>query len=60
MIATELLYRVSAMAVGQLIQTRYGAPGALALILIGVGVKARSASCASVGAVILVLLMTQA
>ncbi|MFJ6897836.1 hypothetical protein [Streptomyces hokutonensis] len=60
MIVTELVSGVFTMALDQLIQTRYGAPGALALILIGVGVKARSASCASVGAVILVLLMTQA
>jgi len=48
------------LGVEQLMQSRYGAPGLLCLFLLGVGYKARNATCMSVGAVIFVLLMTQA
>ncbi|MBK3569512.1 MULTISPECIES: hypothetical protein [unclassified Streptomyces] len=60
MVVLELRSALFTMGVDQLIQSLYGAPGLLALLLIGVGVKARSRSCAAVGAVVLMLLMTQA
>ncbi|MFJ9634102.1 hypothetical protein ACIRU8_41095 [Streptomyces sp. NPDC101175] len=59
MITTELICRIAAMALDQLIQTRYGALGVLALLLIVVGAKKGNAICASIGALILALLMTQ-
>ncbi|MFF4910523.1 hypothetical protein ACFY2T_37350 [Streptomyces sp. NPDC001260] len=42
----------------QLIQTRYGLPAVLGLILLGVGVQARNAKCAGVGAALLTLAVT--
>ncbi|MFJ5308376.1 hypothetical protein [Streptomyces sp. NPDC088350] len=60
MVVAELLKAVAALEIEQLMQSRYGALGFLCLFLLGAGIKARSATCASAGAVILVLLMTQA
>jgi hypothetical protein len=44
----------------QLIQNRYGALGVCALVALGFGIKAGHAKSAAFGAVVLVLLMTQA
>ncbi|MFJ9376047.1 hypothetical protein [Streptomyces sp. NPDC101455] len=60
MIFLELLGAVMSLGVEQLMQSRYGALGLLCLFLLGVGFKARNTTCMSVGAVIFVLLMTQA
>jgi len=60
MIFLELLGTVMTLGVEQLMQSRYGALGFLCLFLLGVGLKARNTACLSVGAVIFVLLMTQA
>ncbi|MFI5885292.1 hypothetical protein [Streptomyces sp. NPDC051554] len=60
MVVIELLGAVMALGIEQLLQSRYGALGLLCLFLIGVGLKARNTACLSVGAVIFVLLMTQA
>jgi hypothetical protein len=48
------------MALDQLLQTRYGALGVISLLLLGAGIRARNSTCASIGAIMLVLLMTQA
>lgn len=60
MVVIELLGAVMALGIEQLLQSRYGALGLLCLFLIGVGLRARNTACLSVGAVIFVLLMTQA
>jgi hypothetical protein len=60
MIAFQVLLAVLAMGLDQLIQSRYGGLGVLGLFLLGVGIKARSTTCSSLGAVMLVLLLTQA
>jgi hypothetical protein len=44
----------------QLFQTRYGALGVLCLFLLGAGFRSRDTACLSAGAVVFVLLMTQA
>lgn len=56
----QLVGTVMSLGMEQLLQTRFGALGVLGLFLIAVGVRARNSTCASVGAVILVLLMAQA
>ncbi|WP_019062564.1 hypothetical protein [Streptomyces prunicolor] len=60
MISLELLRAVVSLGVEQLMQYRYGALGLLCLFLLSVGYKVRNTTCMSVGAVIFVLLMTQA
>ncbi|WP_234024456.1 hypothetical protein [Streptomyces sp. HGB0020] len=60
MIALQLLCTVFLMGLDQLFQSRFGALGILCLFLLGVGVRARNTACLSVGAVVFVLLMTQA
>ncbi|MFG2371264.1 hypothetical protein ACGFY9_07285 [Streptomyces sp. NPDC048504] len=60
MVVIELLGAVMTLGIEQLLQSRYGALGLLCLFLIGVGLRARNNACLSVGAVIFVLLMTQA
>ncbi|MEU8750084.1 hypothetical protein AB0C88_06335 [Streptomyces chartreusis] len=44
----------------QVVKSPYGALVMLALFFLGVGIQARNRTCAYVGAVVLVLLMTQA
>lgn len=51
---------VLAPGLEQLLLTRYGALGMLGLGFTAVGIKARNATCASIGAVILALLLAQA
>ncbi|WP_406124922.1 hypothetical protein [Streptomyces sp. NBC_00989] len=60
MIFFQLLGSICALGLEQLLQTRYGALGILCLFLLGVGFKERNTVCLSAGAVIFVLLMTQA
>ncbi|MYR43657.1 hypothetical protein [Streptomyces sp. SID5910] len=60
MIFSQLLSAVFLMGLEQLVQSRYGAFGLLCLCVFGVGVRARSTTCASTGAVLFLLLMAQA
>ncbi|MEV7739043.1 hypothetical protein AB0O75_44590 [Streptomyces sp. NPDC088921] len=60
MIVFQLVSAVAALAVDQLLETRYGILGVLCLILVAVGFRARNTTCLSVGAVVFVLLMLQA
>lgn len=60
MIVVQLLSAVFTVGLGQLLQSRYGALGVLCMFLLGVGLRARNATCLSAGAVIFVLLMAQA
>ncbi|MFJ3304429.1 hypothetical protein ACIPSA_15140 [Streptomyces sp. NPDC086549] len=60
MIVTQLVSAALTMGFEYTIQARYGAAGALSLFLIGAGIKAQNTTCSSIGAVLLVLLMTQA
>lgn len=60
MITAQLMAAVLTMGFDHVIQNRYGGVGVLALLLIGTGVKANNSTCSSIGAVLLVLLMTQA
>jgi hypothetical protein len=56
----QLLSAVLGLGLEQLIQWRYGAMGLVCLVLIAGGVRARNSTCLTVGAVLFVLLMTQA
>ncbi|MFF4486842.1 hypothetical protein ACFY0F_10145 [Streptomyces sp. NPDC001544] len=60
MIFTQLVAAALSMGFEQVIQTRYGGVGVLSLLLIGAGIKSNNTTCSSIGAVLLVLLMTQA
>ncbi|MFJ2234311.1 hypothetical protein [Streptomyces sp. NPDC087859] len=60
MVVVQLLSAALLVGLDQLFQSRYGALGVLCLFLLAVGLKARNTACLSVGAVIFVLLMTQA
>ncbi|WP_106434179.1 hypothetical protein [Streptomyces viridochromogenes] len=57
--ALQFVGVVLALGCEQLVQWKLGAMGLVALFLLGVGVKARNSTCASLGAVILLLLMTK-
>ncbi|KUF19839.1 MULTISPECIES: hypothetical protein [Streptomyces] len=52
---------VAALALGfeQLVQWKYGPLGIIAFVLITVGIKAKNTTCGGIGALILVLLLTQ-
>ncbi|MEV0911662.1 hypothetical protein [Streptomyces hokutonensis] len=56
----EMLLSTLGIGFEQIVQWRYGPMGIVALVLLGIGLRARNATCASVGAVVLVLLMVQA
>ncbi|WP_055700339.1 MULTISPECIES: hypothetical protein [Streptomyces] len=53
-----LLAAVVAVAVEQLVQWTYGPTGIVGLLLLTVGLKAKSPTCSSVGAAVLALMMT--
>jgi hypothetical protein len=55
----QLVGVVLVLGFEQLVQWKLGPMGLVALFLLGVGVKARNSTCASLGAVILLLLMTK-
>ncbi|MEV8128797.1 hypothetical protein AB0P07_32915 [Streptomyces sp. NPDC085944] len=52
-----LVSAVLVLAFEQLVQWKYGATGIVGLLLLTVGIKAKSPSVSSVGAVLLVLLV---
>ncbi|MEV5527774.1 hypothetical protein [Streptomyces prunicolor] len=56
----QLVFEVFTVGLGQLLQSRYGALGILCLFLLGVGLRSRDTTCLCAGAVVFVLLMTQA
>ncbi|MCX4763129.1 hypothetical protein OG562_19515 [Streptomyces sp. NBC_01275] len=53
-----LLSAVIVVGVEQTIQWKYGAAGAVGLLLLSVGIKARNPAISSLGAVILALLVS--
>lgn len=60
MVVVQLLVTVLLLGLDQLFQSRFGALGVLCLFLLGAGLRARNTACLSAGAVVFVLLMTQA
>ncbi|OON78840.1 hypothetical protein [Streptomyces tsukubensis] len=58
MAVITLLSSVFVIAFEQLVQWQYGPPGIVGLLLLTIGVKVKSPTCSSVGAVILALLVT--
>jgi hypothetical protein len=56
--ALQLVGVVLVLGLEQLVQWKLGAMGLVALFLLAVGLKARNSTCASLGAVILLILMT--
>ncbi|MEU3896430.1 hypothetical protein [Streptomyces sp. NPDC045251] len=60
MVLTQILSAVLMAGLDQVIYTRYGALGAMCLFLLAIGIRARNTSCACAGALIFVLLMSQA
>ncbi|MGC0204643.1 hypothetical protein [Streptomyces levis] len=56
--ALQLVGVVFVLGFEQLVQWKLGAMGLVALFLLAVGLKARNSTCTSLGAVILLLLMT--
>ncbi|MEU0439511.1 MULTISPECIES: hypothetical protein [unclassified Streptomyces] len=55
----EIALAVVGLGVEQLVQWRFGPMGVMALVLLGIGLRARSSTYTSLGAVVLVLLMVQ-
>ena len=55
--ALALLSAVLVVAFEQLVQWKYGATGIIGLLLLTIGVKAKSPSVSSAGAVVLALLV---
>jgi hypothetical protein len=53
--AIALLSAVFVVGFEQIIQWRYGATGIIGLLLLSIGVKAKSPVCSSIGAVVLAL-----
>ncbi|WP_327403070.1 hypothetical protein OG194_25205 [Streptomyces sp. NBC_01288] len=53
----EIALSILRIGFEQIVQWRYGAMGIVALLLLSIGLRARNSTCASVGAVILLLLM---
>ncbi|WP_282795331.1 hypothetical protein [Streptomyces sp. CC224B] len=53
-----LLAAVLAVSAEQLVQWKYGTLGIVGLTLLTVGVKARNATCSSLGAAVLALMVT--
>ncbi|MFB8247471.1 hypothetical protein ACFY3O_31125 [Streptomyces sp. NPDC001046] len=56
--ALALLSAVLVVAFEQLVQWKYGPAGIVGLLLLTVGIKAKSPAVSSAGAVVLALLMT--
>ncbi|MCI3272064.1 hypothetical protein [Streptomyces cylindrosporus] len=60
MLVIQLVSSLLTLMLNQALQTRYGASAVLGLLLIGVGIRARSATCAGIGAAFIMLgTMTQ-
>ncbi|MEU5097744.1 hypothetical protein [Streptomyces sp. NPDC020996] len=60
MVFLQLVGTVMALGTEQLLTSRFGPLGLLCLFLLGTGFRARDTACLSAGAVVFVLLMTQA
>ncbi|WP_235989806.1 hypothetical protein [Streptomyces ureilyticus] len=56
----QLIPAVAVVGFQEAMQWKFGPLGIACLVLLGIGLKARSTTCTTVGAVVLVLLMTQA
>ncbi|MEU9379781.1 hypothetical protein AB0D38_01695 [Streptomyces sp. NPDC048279] len=56
--ALTLLSAVFVVGFEQMVQSKYGATGIIGLLLLTVGIKAKSPAVSSVGAVLLALLLT--
>ncbi|MGW3263586.1 hypothetical protein [Streptomyces sp. NPDC001056] len=56
--ALALLSALLVLGFEQLVQWKYGTAGALGLLLLGVGLKARNPAVSSAGAVLLAVLLT--
>ncbi|MFC8128147.1 hypothetical protein [Streptomyces sp. NPDC057302] len=56
----QLLSAAIGFAMEQLLQSRYGSLGVIALALLGIGARARNKACLSASAVLFLLLMAQA
>jgi hypothetical protein len=54
-----LLDAVFAFTLEQFVQWRYGATGLVGLLFLTLGVKAKSPTCSSIGAVVLALTLTR-
>jgi hypothetical protein len=57
--ALALLSALFVVGVDQFVQWRYGTLGIVGLLLITVGIKAKSPACSSVGAVVLAMTVAQ-
>ncbi|KAB1982322.1 MULTISPECIES: hypothetical protein [Streptomyces] len=55
--AITLLSAVFVVGFEQLVHWRYGPTGVVGLLLLGIGIKAKNATCSSIGAVVLALLV---
>ncbi|MFE6162915.1 hypothetical protein ACFQ7F_28820 [Streptomyces sp. NPDC056486] len=53
-----LLAALSTVGFEQFVQWRYGPTGVVGLLLLTVGIKTKSPTCSSIGAVVLALVMT--
>lgn len=58
MLVIQLVGSVAALLMDQLIQTRYGIPAVLGLLLLGVGAERHNTKCAGAGAALLLLAVT--
>ena len=58
MTVIALLAAVFAVTFEQFVQWQYGPMGIVGLLLLSVGIKAKSPTCSSIGAVVLALMMT--
>ena len=56
--ALTLLSAVFVLGFEQIVQSKYGATGIIGLLLLTVGIKAKSPALSSVGAILLALLLT--
>ncbi|MGW5735356.1 MULTISPECIES: hypothetical protein [Streptomyces] len=58
MAVLALLAATCAITVEQFVQWQYGTTGIVGLLLLTIGIKAKSPTCSSIGAVVLALMMT--
>ncbi|WP_043673132.1 hypothetical protein [Streptomyces xylophagus] len=56
--AIALLSAVFVVGFEQIVQVKYGATGIVGLLLLSIGIKAKSPAISSIGAVVLALLVT--
>ncbi|MEU5954829.1 hypothetical protein [Streptomyces sp. NPDC047525] len=58
MAVLALLAAAFAITLEQFVQWQYGATGLIGFLLLTIGIKAKSPTCSSIGAVVLALMMT--